>query len=321
MKILIIRFSSIGDIVLTSPIIRCVKNQLANSEVHYLTKNSFKEILSSNPFVSKIYTIEKEVSEVINQLKEEKYDLIIDLHDNIRSHQVSSALKTKTVRYNKQRFKRFLLTAFKINLLNNHVVDRYFTAVKKLNVINDGKGLDYFIPEKDEIPPANLPFTHLAGFCVIVVGAKHFTKTIPLDKLKELCEKITIPIMLIGGLEDAYTGTQLEAIDNFKIYNACGKFNINQSASIIKKAKFVITGDTGMMHIAAALNKRIISIFGGTEKRLGFTPYNTNTSQNVMIENTNLSCRPCHKHGLPACPKNHFKCMNELDMQKVIDVL
>ena len=118
MKILIIRFSSIGDIVLTSPIIRCVKNQLANSEVHYLTKNSFKEILSSNPFVSKIYTIEKEVSEVINQLKEEKYDLIIDLHDNIRSHQVSSALKTKTVRYNKQRFKRFLLTAFKINLLN-----------------------------------------------------------------------------------------------------------------------------------------------------------------------------------------------------------
>ena len=127
--------------------------------------------------------------------------------------------------------------------------------------------------------------------------------------------------MLIGGLEDAYTGTQLEAIDNFKIYNACGKFNINQSASIIKKAKFVITGDTGMMHIAAALNKRIISIFGGTETRLGFTPYNTNTSQNVMIENNAINCRPCHKHGLSACPKNHFKCMNELDMQKVIDVL
>ncbi|MFN8281616.1 MAG: glycosyltransferase family 9 protein [Chitinophagales bacterium] len=321
MKILIIRFSSIGDIVLTSPVIRCLKNQVAKSEVHYLTKNTYKEILVASPYLSKVYGIEKDVSEVTDQLIKEHYDLIIDLHDNIRSHQVSMTLKVKTHRYNKQRFKRALLIKFKINLLNNHVVDRYFSAVKKLNVINDGKGLDYFIPEKDEIPPANLPFTHIAGFCVIVVGAKHFTKTIPLEKLKELCEKIKMPIMLIGGLDDAYIGTQLEAIDNFKMYNACGKFNINQSASIIKKAKFVITGDTGMMHIAAALNKRIIAVFGGTEKRLGFTPYNTNTSQNVMIENNTINCRPCHKHGLDKCPKNHFKCMNDLDMQKVIDVL
>lgn len=320
MKILIIRFSSIGDIVLTSPVVRCLKNQLANSEIHYLTKHTFKEILTANPYISKIYSIENEVSEVMDALTKEHYDLIIDLHDNLRSHQVSLTLKVKTYRYNKQRFKRFLLTQFKINLLNNHVVDRYFSAVKKLNIINDGKGLDYFIPEQDEIPPSKLPFTHMAGYGVIVVGAKHFTKTIPLDKLKELCEKITIPIMLIGGAEDAYAGLQIESVDKFKIYNACGNFNINQSASIIKKAKFVITGDTGMMHIAAALNKRVISIFGGTEKRLGFTPYN-NSANNVMIENTNLSCRPCHKHGLSACPKGHFKCMNELDMQKVIDVI
>lgn len=320
MKIIIIRFSSIGDIVLTSPVVRCIKNQLANSEIHYLTKHTFKEILTANPYISKIYSIENEVSEVMDALTKEHYDLIIDLHDNLRSHQVSLTLKVKTYRYNKQRFKRFLLTQFKINLLNNHVVDRYFSAVKKLNIINDGKGLDYFIPEQDEIPPSKLPFTHMAGYGVIVVGAKHFTKTIPLDKLKELCEKITIPIMLIGGAEDAYAGLQIESVDKFKIYNACGNFNINQSASIIKKAKFVITGDTGMMHIAAALNKRVISIFGGTEKRLGFTPYN-NSANNVMIENTNLSCRPCHKHGLSACPKGHFKCMNELDMQKVIDVI
>jgi len=320
MKILIIRFSSIGDIVLTSPVIRCIKNQVANSEVHYLTKNSFKEILTANPYISKIYSIENEVSEVMDLLIKEHYDLIIDLHDNIRSRQVSLALKAKTYRYNKQRFKRFLLTQFKINLLNNHVVDRYFGAVKKLNVINDGKGLDYFIPEKDEIPPAKLPFTHIAGFCVIVIGAKHFTKQIPKEKLEELCTKITIPIMLIGGLEDAYLGTQLESIDNFKIYNACGKLNINQSASIIKRAKFIITPDTGMMHIAAAFNKRIISVFGSTEKRLGFTPYNNNANS-VMIENNNLNCRPCHKHGLDKCPKGHFKCMLDLDMHKVIDVL
>ncbi len=320
MKILIIRFSSIGDIVLTSPVIRCLKNQLANCEIHYLTKHSYKDMLVANPYITKVFAIENEVSEVMDALTKEHYDLIIDLHDHLRSHQVSLTLKVKTYRYNKQRFKRFLLTQFKINLLNNHVVDRNFSAVKKLNVINDGKGLDYFIPEQDEIPPAKLPFTHLAGYCVVVIGAKHFTKQIPTKKLEELCAKISIPIMLIGGLDDAYLGTQLESIDQFKIYNACGKFNINQSASIIKKAKYVIAPDTGMMHIAAAFNKRIISIFGGTDKRLGFTPYNNNANS-VMIENTNLSCRPCHKHGLAACPKGHFKCMNDLDMQKVIDVL
>ncbi|MDB5228373.1 MAG: hypothetical protein JWN78_2566 [Bacteroidota bacterium] len=321
MKILIIRFSSIGDIVLTSPVIRCIKNQLANCEVHYLTKNVFKEILVANPHVSKIYSIEKNVSEVIGLLKEEKYDAVIDLHNNIRSRQVSSLLKTRTYRYNKKSFQRFLLTKFKINLLHDHVVDRYFSAVKKLNIINDGKGLEYFIPEKDEIPTSNLPFTHLAGYCVIVVSAKHFTKQIPKEKLEELCLKISIPIILIGGTEDAYIGTELESVDKFKIYNACGKLNINQSASIIKKAKFVITPDTGMMHIAAAFNKRTISIWGSTEKRLGFMPYMTNNTNSVIIENIALSCRPCHKHGLSKCPLGHFKCMLDLDMQKVIDVL
>ena len=321
MKILIVRFSSIGDIVLTSPLIRCIKNQLANSEVHFLTKYAFKEILTANPFVSKIYSIEKNISEVISQLKEEKYDLIIDLHNNIRSHQVSSALKVKILRYNKESFKRFLLTRFKINLLHDHVVDRYFTAVKKMNVINDGKGLDYFIPEKDEISVQNLPFTHLAGYCVLVVGAKHFTKQIPNIKIEELVEKISIPVILIGGHEDIDHGTEIESIDKFKIYNGCGKYTINQSASLIKKAKFVITPDTGMMHIASAFNKRIISIWGSTEKRLGFTPYMTNQINSVIIENANLSCRPCHKHGLNKCPKGHFKCMMDLDMQKVIDVL
>lgn len=319
-KILVIRFSSIGDIVLTSPVVRCLKQQVQGAEIHYLTKELYKEILESNPYISKIYTIQEDVLEVIKELQQEKYDYIIDLHDNIRSHQITAVLKTKFYRYNKQRLKRFLLIQFKIDLLHSHVVDRYFFAVKKLNVINDGKGLNYFISEKDEITPAKLPFTHIAGFGVIVVGAKHFTKQIPKEKLEQLCKDISIPIILLGGKEDAYLGMQLEVIDKFKIYNACGNYTINQSASIIKRAKWVITPDTGMMHIAAAFNKRIISVWGGTEKRLGFTPYN-NHANSAIIENTKLSCRPCHKHGLDACPKGHFKCMIDLDMQKILDIL
>ncbi len=321
MKILIIRFSSIGDIVLTSPVIRCLKQQLPDSEIHYLTKTHYSQIIEGNPFVSKIYAIESSVKEVIASLQSEKYDAIIDLHNNIRSRQVTSALKVKAFRYNKQSFKRFLLTRFKLNLLHNHVVDRYFTAVAPLNVINDGKGLDYFIPEKDEVPVQQLPFTHLAGYCVIVVGAKHFTKQIPMVKLEELCSKIKIPILLLGGPDDVYLGLQLENKDHFKISSACGRYNINQSAAVIRRAKYIITPDTGMMHIAAAFNKRIISIWGGTEKRLGFTPYLVNNSTSVIIENNQLSCRPCHRFGLDKCPKGHFKCMMDLDMQKVVDVL
>jgi heptosyltransferase-2 len=310
-----------GDIVLTSPVVRCLKNQIVSVEIHYLTKNIYKEIFAANPYIDKIYGINSQISEIAEALKQEKYDVLIDLHDNLRTRQLKSILKIKkTYTYNKQSFKRWLLTAFKIDYLNNHVVDRYFGALKPLNIINDGKGLDYFISENDDISRAQLPFTHIAGFCVIVVGAKHFTKTIPQDKLAFLCREIKMPIILVGGKEDEQCGAALSEIDNFKIFNACGRFNISQSASVIKKAKFVITGDTGMMHIAAAFQKRIISIWGSTRKNLGFYPYQ-NTNNTVYIENEALKCRPCHRFGLANCPKKHFKCMQDLDMQKVVEVL
>lgn len=321
MKILIIRFSSIGDIVLTSPVIRCLKNQIIDAEIHYLTKEPYAEIVKNNPHITKVYTIKEYTDEILPLLQTETYDYIIDLHDNIRSRQVCSKLKTTVFRYKKQRLQRFLLTKFKIDTLKNHVVDRYFSAVKSIHVINDGKGLDFFIPEQDHLGADKLPFTHIAGYAVIAIGTKHFTKTIPLYKLEELCSGISIPIILLGDMQDAYRGTQLEKIDNFKIYNACGKFSITQSASVIQRAKFVITGDTGMMHIAAALNKRIISIWGGTNKRLGFYPYQNSSANSVLIENSAITCSPCSKHGLSACPKGHFNCMNQLDMQKVISVI
>ncbi len=321
MKILIIRLSSIGDIVLTTPIIRCLRNQIPNVELHYITKNMFKEIVENNKYIDKVYAFDDDFDAVLQQLKSENYDAIIDLHSNIRSYQIQRYLKVKRVfRYSKQRFKRWLQIQFKLKLLQSHIVDRYFTAVRKLNVINDGNGLDFFIPENEDINISKLPFTHIAGFVVIVVGAKHFTKKIPLAKLEELCRNIKMPIILIGGIEDAYLGTQLSSIDSFKIYNACGKYSITQSASIIKRAKAVITADTGMMHIAASFHKKIFSVWGSTEKSLGFAPYQ-NSNNTIIIENNQLKCRPCHKHGNASCPKKHFKCMQNLDMQKIVDII
>lgn len=321
MKILIVRFSSIGDIVLTTPIVRCLKLQVPDADIHYLTKSCYSEILEANPYINKVWSINTHINELIEVLKSENFDVLIDLHCSIRSKHLKSILKVKsTYSYNKQSIKRALLVNFKVDLLHNHVVDRYFSSVKKLNVINDGKGLDYFISEDKVIEPTRLPFTHIAGYGVIVVGAKHFTKTIPLEKLNVLCQEIKIPIILIGGNEDMQNAKQLELIDNFKIFNACGKFSISQSASIIKRAKFVITGDTGMMHIAAAFQKRIISVWGGTKSNLGFYPYQ-NSTNTVIFENNELKCRPCHRFGRATCPKSHFKCMLDLDMHKLIALL
>jgi len=155
-KILVIRFSSIGDIVLTTPVLRCLKQFLPGVEVHFLTKTQYLPLLKENPYIDKIYCINDKVTEKLSDLKAEKYDFIIDLHKNIRSFQVKFALRTASGTFNKLNIQKWLYTNFKINKLPAvHIVDRYFEAAKKLQIKNDGKGLDYFIPQDDIISIAD----------------------------------------------------------------------------------------------------------------------------------------------------------------------
>ncbi len=312
-KILIIRFSSIGDIVLTTPVIRCLKQQLPDVEIHYLTKNSFKSILENNPYLTKVHAIDKEVDEVIEDLRKENFDFIVDLHNNLRSSQVKLKLMKPSSAFKKLNFQKWLLVNFKINKMPAmHVVDRYMKAAEKLGIINDNKGLDYFIPVKDEVTMDSFPLTHQKGFIGFVIGAKHYTKQLPTEKIISICKKINAPIILLGGKEDAGRATQIEAAVGANIVNACGKFNLNQSASIIKQAQKVITHDTGLMHIAAAFKKEIISVWGNTVPDFGFTPYLPD-SKSKIVEVKGLPCRPCSKIGYDKCPQEHFKCMREID--------
>lgn len=312
-KILIIRFSSIGDIVLTTPVVRCLKQQLPDAEVHYLTKRSFKGIVEHNPFITKVHSIEKNVNEVIAELKSHNFDFVIDLHNNIRSLQVKTALGKPSSTFKKLNFKKWLLVNFKINKMpNQHVVDRYMQTLDKLGVKNDLQGLDYFIPEKDEVNVALFPKTHQAEYIGFVIGAKHATKQLPVEKIIGICKQLNQPIVLLGGKEDIDNANIIEKAVGANIYNACGKFNLNQSASIIKQATKIITHDTGLMHIAAAFKKEIISVWGNTVPALGFSPY-LPAIASKMVEVKNLSCRPCSKIGYKKCPKGHFKCMMLID--------
>jgi len=320
MKFLIIRFSSIGDIVLTTPVIRCLSRQVEGAEVHYLTKKNFREIIENNPYVSKVFLLNNDLGEVIDDLKKENYDYIIDLHNNLRTLKVKRALrKTPSFSFNKLNIEKWLLTALKINIMPRvHIVDRYLETVKTFGVKNDGKGLDYFIPEKDVVPDNDIPAAQSLGYIGIVIGAALNTKKLPLRKLKELCKKIEHPIILLGGPEDKKAGDEIAIADPVKIYNSCGKFNLNESADLVRRAKLVITHDTGLMHIAAAFKKPVISIWGNTVPAFGMTPYyGKSMVANVLFEINKLWCRPCSKIGYSKCPLGHFKCMEKHDIEEI----
>jgi len=321
MKVLIIRFSSIGDIVLTTPVIRCLKKQVPTAQVHYVTKKSFRGLVDANPYVDKVHVLEDDINSLINELKQERFDYIIDLHHNLRTLRIKRALKkVPAFSFNKLNFKKWLFTALKINRMPRvHIVDRYLDTVKSLGVVNDNEGLDYFIPEKDEVPYSDIPASHHAGYIGIVIGAALNTKKLPIEKLKELCTKLKHPIILLGGPEDKRDGELIAEADPVKIYNACGKFKLNESADLVRKSKFIITHDTGLMHIAAALKKRVISVWGNTVPAFGMTAYYGKYNvQDTVCQVKGLACRPCSKIGYNKCPLGHFKCMQNQDIDGMI---
>lgn len=322
MKFLIVRFSSIGDIVLTTPVVRCLKKQAATAEVHFLTKKSFLPVLAANPYIDKIHTIDNDLDAMIERLEEEDFDYVIDLHHNLRTLRVKRGLGKQSFSFNKLNIRKWLLTGFKINRMPDvHIVDRYLDTLKSFRIKNDGQGLDYFIPEKDHIKEEDIPASHHAGYIGLVIGAALNTKKYPLHKLKELASIIDHPIILLGGKEDREEGDAIAAVDPVKIYNACGKFNINESADLVRRSKLIISNDTGLMHIASAFRKPIISLWGNTVPEFGMYPYYPAAMNNGydIMEVKGLSCRPCSKIGYDKCPKKHFKCMELIAAESVYE--
>lgn len=320
-KILLIRFSSIGDIVLTSPVVRCIKQQLPDAELHVLTKSSYRAIYAANPYINKVYEFKGNMKELIAELRKEHYDFIVDLHRNWRSLRVKMALCRPSASFPKLDFRKFLYTKLKLGHLPQvHIVDRYFKAVEKLNVHNDGQGLDFFFNEGDELHFEDLPEAFHEGFVAIVIGGQHATKILPEDKVVEVCNALDYPVILVGGPEDAARGERIKEKVGTYVGNSCGTLTVGQSASLLRLADAVITNDTGMMHIAAALRKPIVSVWGNTVPEFGMYPYLPQGAQPAaIVENKNLKCRPCHKLGYAKCPKGHFNCMNSLSPLEIAE--
>jgi len=312
-RFLILRFSSIGDIVLTTPVVRCLKQQMPEAEIHYITKPQFKSLLENNPYIDKVHILKESFSETIQELKYEHFDYIIDLHRNIRTARIKNRLKIISFSFNKLNWEKWLLVNFKKNKLPDiHIVDRYLETLKIFDIVNDNKGLDYFIPPEDEVDPSSISDELKNGCVAVVVGAYHNTKKLTKNKIISICKKIKAPVLLLGGPADKQDGEEIKNAVGERIYNACGNFNINQSASLIKQSNVVLTPDTGLMHIASAFKKKIISVWGNTVPEFGMYPYLPDSESEIM-EIKGLSCRPCTKIGFKECPKKHFKCINDLD--------
>ncbi|MGD1848020.1 MAG: glycosyltransferase family 9 protein [Salibacteraceae bacterium] len=316
-KFLVVRFSSIGDIVLTTPVIRCLHKTFEGAEIHYLTKEKYGDLLAQHPQITKVFTIQKSIDEVLPQMREEGYDLVIDLHNNLRTGGLKMKLNAKYVAFSKLNIEKWVLVKFKKNLMPDlHVVDRYMDTLREWGVKNDGEGLDYYIPPEAEVAIESLPAAFHSGYMAFAIGGQHQGKKLPTDKLITICQQLQHPLVLLGGPEDKEAADHICAQASDRIYNGCGRYTLHQSASLIRQARVVLTHDTGLMHIASAFQKKIISLWGCTTPDLGMYPYLPHPDS-VILQAEHLKKRPCSKLG-NHCSYGDFRCAREIEDEAVI---
>jgi heptosyltransferase-2 len=318
-KILVIRFSSIGDIVLCSPIPRALKQQYPYAEVHFLTKPGYQSLLENNPFIDCIHLLDKNPILKALELKKMGFDLLIDLHVNTRTLLFKSVLDLPSYSFSKINLEKWIAVNLKLPILPSlHIIERNFKAVEHLGVYNDSKGLDFHLLDAEiEAVKSNLPSSH-QQFIAWAIGAQHTTKKLPVAQIISLIQHADFPIVLLGGKEDAEIANQIANQFPKRVIHYCGKYSIRESAALLALSKFVLSNDTGLMHIAAALKKPILSFWGNTIPALGMSPYyGKHVVSHVMMEVKDLPCRPCSKIGFDTCPKQHFNCMKLLDMEQI----
>jgi len=320
-KIAVLRFSSIGDIVLISPIIRAL--HASNMyEIHFVTKRAFAQVNLHNKYLTKQHLFDKDPTEILSELKGEYFDFVVDLHKNIRTKRLIRKLGIPSAAFPKLNIKKWILVNFKVDLLPEiHIVDRYFEALQGLDYTQDGKGLDLFVGDENKVNLSDYSLESMK-YTVIVLGAAHFTKRIPSIILEAILTHMNGKVVLVGGPAEAEAGKALFEKFPRDVLNFCGKTNLQQSASLIQQSRQVLAADTGMMHIAAAFQKKIVLLWGNTVPKFGMYPYYGDQPNKAHYFSVpGLSCRPCSKIGFDSCPRGHFDCMLKQDVDGIVKIL
>ena len=317
-KLLIVRLSSLGDILLSTPLIRSIKIRYPRIEIDFVVREEYKDLLLLNPHLRNIIIYnndEHKLKLLKNKICENNYDLIINLQNNLRSWLLLKCYGSSVVGFKKNNINKFLLVNFNINNLKNakQIPVRYASTLENFHL--DDQGLELFT-DKIQNPVLN-GIENLVGICP---GSKHFTKMWPEEyfiQLGKLLTKNGFKIVLFGGNDDIKVCERISSKLSFAI-NLCNDNNILQTAADMKCCKLIYCNDSGLMHTATAVNIPVIAFFGSTVKEFGFTPYN---SKNLILENNSLSCRPCTHIGRDSCPKKHFECMKEITPQSAFEKL
>jgi heptosyltransferase-2 len=352
-KILIIRLSSMGDIVLATAFVRQLRARFPAAEIHFLVGKRFKEIVEFNPHISRIIEYDHSLkrSEIhvfknnfLKTLSFKKYDIVIDLQRNLRSWEFRRGIAKKVLKIHKARFEKIMLVRFKKNLFKNiPIAERYRQTAAELGVEDDNRGLELWLPSerkkekvksknefltesslevlKENYPPEQLTTQNskLITRVAIAPGAHHFTKRWPWEKFAAVAEilfkKYNCEIVLLGGATDREICQKISEKLSFKTIDRSGENSIFKTARELDNCDLLITNDTGVMHIAAARRIPVVAIFGSTVKEFGFAPFRV---ENRIVEIEDLPCRPCTHIGRAECPLGHFKCMNLIEPGAVL---
>jgi len=322
--ILVLRLSSLGDVLLTTPAIRALRNRFPTAKIDFLTKHAFAPLLQTNPYLSKVHTYPAPNLKTIRDLRKlaSQYDLIVDLHGTLRSR-LLSFMNGKTVRYKKYTLRRRLLTLFKLNLLKKvrSVPERYLEPLLRFGVIDDEQGLDYFQDTEAARFAKQILTQHRLtekSYVALCPGAHWHTKKWPPERYQELI--MLMPetrFVLLGNKREEPLCSRIAAIAEERAVNLAGKTEIAVSAEILRQARALVTNDTGLMHLACAVKTPVLALFGSTVRDFGFFPFRAKAS---VLEKT-LRCRPCSTIGKAHCPKGTLECLSSLSAQETIAAL
>ncbi|TFH00657.1 MAG: glycosyltransferase family 9 protein [Calditrichales bacterium] len=328
LKILIIRLSSIGDILLTSSLVRQVRTAYPESRIDFVVKDTFAELVKYNPHINKTWEVQttpgqENFAGLKSALAEIGYDIILDLHNNLRSNYIRRGINVPNIQHiHKDKLIQSLLVYFGINRYEKilQIPERYLKVAQNIGVKDDGQGLELFLNDlirtSARMKLAQSGIAPETPYICIAPGAAFFTKRWPKENFKALIKKIqsrdNFNIIILGGKADQTLGKYFTKDPN--VFNLAGNLSLLESAFVLAGGKLLIANDTGLMHMAASVKSPVLAIFGSTVKEFGFFPYRANS---IVIEKKDVKCRPCTHIGKDKCPKKHFDCMQGIRVDDV----
>ena len=289
-RILVIRFSSIGDIVLTAPAVASLRQAIHGPcEIHYLTKANMAAVVEGfSALIDRVHTIEESTAEVQEALKGLNFDYVVDLHNNVRSRSIKRTLGLISFTVDKQNWAKWLLVRGWRRTPVTSIVERYVEAF--------AGAFGAVVPEawpalfEEGTAPAGLPAT----YAVLAIGATHAGKQLTPSLMQTIVDRSDVPVVLIGGSGDA---ERAKALKGSKATSLVGKTTLAESAAVLRGAQHVYAGDTGMMHLAAAMGTPVTSFWGCTRPSLGMAPWNPAQGSAIIVPDAQLGSSPCSKLG------------------------